>query len=106
MVRLSGRVDCANVMLPNGAVGAPLVGENRLVGNVMPPSVDLKIPVPDTDAWTVTADAVSTSRSEMKPLMTGWRLSKVGAFEPKLRPPSAERKRPTFVATSSTFGAG
>src|SRR3989442_13968544 len=93
-------------MFPNGAVGAPLVGENRLVGNVTPPSVERKIPAPDTAAWTVEDDAVSGRTSVTRPLRTGWPLLKVGAFEPKLRPASTERKRPTFVATSSTFGAG
>src|SRR5207253_9474228 len=104
MVRLSGRVDCANVMLPNGAVGAPLVGENRLVGNVMPPSMERKIPAPETAAWTVEDDAVSGWTSVTKPLRTGWRLLKVGAFEAKLRRVLTERRGTRFVATRTTLG--
>src|SRR5262245_29793887 len=91
------------------AVGAPLVAVKRLevAGNVAPPSVDLRMPVPLTAASTVVVgDAVSRCRSVMKPPSTGLPLLKLGMLLPKFMPPSIERNSPVVVATSKTPGVG
>src|ERR1700722_6016143 len=102
---LSGFVDCANVINPTFAIGAPGF-RNRLVGQVCPPSVETKIPVPATAARTVVGVAVSRWRSLIRPPRTAPPLSNVGELFPKFAPPSTERNSPILVATSNVFGAG
>src|SRR5215510_4353259 len=91
------------------AVGAPLVAVKRLevAGNVAPPSVDLRMPVPLTAASTVVVgDAVSRCKSVMKPPTTGLPLLKLGELLPNVIPPSIERNSPLVVATSNTPEVG
>src|SRR5208283_1131282 len=92
-------------MNPTLAVGAPGL-LNRLVGQVAPPSVETKIPLPATAARTVFAAVVSSRRSPISPPRTAAPLSKVGELLPKFWPPSTERYSPLFVATSNRFVAG
>src|ERR1019366_3065158 len=92
-------------MNPTLAVGAPGL-LNRLVGQVAPPSVDSKIPLPATAARTVFATVVSSRRSPIPPARTTAPLLKVGELFPKFWPPSTERNSPILVATSNLSAAG